>query len=192
IKHGVICDAPMLHDLRGLNVSFLGERSAPAESSLTTGRFLDGARNDIEALIARSIRIKSAIVAQDDRDLSGQRAILNFGHTIGHALERAAGYHGLMHGEAVSLGMVAACNISVRRAGLAADQRDQVVELLEIFDLPTRLPSEIERAQILDAIKFDKKFEAGRVRFVVTPKLGEAYLSNDVTFDDIRAAIEEL
>ena len=92
----------------------------------------------------------------------------------------------------MSLGIVAACAVSMKKAGLAADQRDAIVDLLRGFGLPTRLPSNFPRKKIFDAIKFDKKFEGGKVRFVVTPRIGTARITNDVTLDDIREAVKQL
>ena len=89
-----------------------------------------GAAPALQRLIKRNIQIKSRIVAKDERDRTGQRALLNFGHTVGHAIERAGNYRKFLHGEAVSLGIVAACAISVKRAGLPADQRAAIVDLL--------------------------------------------------------------
>jgi 3-dehydroquinate synthetase len=146
----------------------------------------------LQRLIKRNIELKSRIVAKDERDQTGERALLNFGHTVGHAIERAGNYQKFLHGEAVSLGIVAACAISVKRAGLPGDQRAAVVDLLERFELPTRLPSNFPRKKIFDAIKFDKKFEGGNVRFVVTPRIGTARITNDVTLDDIREALKQL
>ncbi|MDQ6860197.1 MAG: 3-dehydroquinate synthase [Verrucomicrobiota bacterium] len=143
-------------------------------------------------LVARNIEIKAAVVARDEKETSGERATLNFGHTVGHAIERAAGYGRMLHGEAIALGIVAACEVSIRRAGFANAERDQVIEALKQFDLPTRLPSDFPREQILPALHADKKFERGEVRFVVTPHLGAARLTSDVTLADIRAAIETL
>jgi 3-dehydroquinate synthetase len=88
--------------------------------------------------------------------------------------------------------MVAACAISMKRAALSANQRDEVVALLKKFGLPTQLPTEVDREKIIDAIAHDKKFSAGKIRFVVTPKIGEAHVSSDVTMEDIRAAIDDL
>ena len=143
-------------------------------------------------LVHRNIAIKAAIVARDEHDLSGERAILNFGHTIGHAIERATDYQRFLHGEAVSLGMVAACAISVRKAGLPRDERDKVADALAAFDLPTRLPEDVDRAAIAAAVGRDKKFEHGEVRFVVAESLGVAHLATNVTMEDITAAIESL
>jgi 3-dehydroquinate synthase len=149
-------------------------------------------RSDLTELVARNIEVKAAVVAEDERDASGRRAVLNFGHTVGHAIERAAGYGVMLHGEAVSLGIVAACEISVRKAAFPEAQRDQVLASLHAFDLPTRLPVDFPRDQIMPALAADKKFERGEVRFVLTSGFGSARLTNEVTVDDIRAAIAQL
>jgi 3-dehydroquinate synthase len=176
IKHAVIADAKMFRMLQSLDAS----------SGLAGGALA------LQRLIKRNIQIKSRIVAKDEHDRTGQRALLNFGHTVGHAIERAGNYRKFLHGEAVSLGIVAACTISVKRAGLPPDQRDAIVDLLRRFALPTRLPLDFPRKQILDAVKFDKKFERGKIRFVVTPHIGAAYVADNVTPDDIREAVKTL
>jgi 3-dehydroquinate synthase len=168
VKHAVIADAKLFGDLQHID------------------------RNNLAPLICRNIEIKSDIVAKDEHDRTGERALVNFGHTIGHAIERAGNYEQFMHGEAISLGIVAACDISVRTAGLPKDQRKAIIDLLQSFELPTRLPSNFPRAKILEAVPFDKKFESGKIRFVITPAIGSARLSADVTLDDIRGAIESL
>jgi 3-dehydroquinate synthase len=177
IKHAVIADAKMFHTLEVTRAS--GLRRASETHAL-------------QSLIRRNIQIKSRIVAKDERDRSGERALLNFGHTIGHAIERAGNYRKFLHGEAVSLGIVAACAISVKRAGLQPDQCAAIVDLLERFELPTRLPPKFPRKKILDAVKFDKKFEGGKIKFVVTPGIGAAYVADNVTLADIREATENL
>jgi 3-dehydroquinate synthetase len=146
----------------------------------------------LQQLIRRNIEIKSSIVAKDELDHTGERAVLNFGHTVGHAIECAGDYREFLHGEAISLGMVAACAISLKKAGLPNDQRGAVVGLLRALDLPTRLPPNFAREKIFEALPFDKKFEGGKIRFVVASKIGSAQLSDDVTVDDIREAIDEL
>jgi 3-dehydroquinate synthase len=171
IKHAIIADPKMFRILQSWKT---------------------GAAHALKRLITRNIQIKSRIVAKDERDRTGQRALLNFGHTVGHAIERAGNYRKFLHGEAVSLGIVAACAISVKRAGLRPDQRAAIVDLLARFGLPTRLPPNFPRKKILDAVKFDKKFEYGKVRFVVTPRIGAAYVADNVTFDDIREAVKQL
>jgi 3-dehydroquinate synthase len=111
---------------------------------------------------------------------------------VGHAIERAGDYRKFLHGEALSLGIVAACAISTKRAGLPPRQRDAIVSLLQRFELPTCLPKSFPRNKIISAVKFDKKFKRGKIRFVVTPKIGAARVSRDVTMKDIREAIAAL
>jgi 3-dehydroquinate synthase len=176
IKHAIIADAEMFGDLQQI--------AAPQ-----LDRFNESSLDD---LIRRNVELKARFVASDERDRTGARAILNFGHTVGHAIERAGNYEQFRHGEAISLGMVAACSVSIKNAGLAQTQRDAIVDLLRKFDLPTSLPSEFPRDRIFEALKLDKKFEGGEVRFVVTPKIGSTYLSRAVTLDEIREAIELL
>jgi 3-dehydroquinate synthase len=171
IKHAAIADAKMFQILQ---------------------RWKAGEASALQRLIKRNIRIKSKIVAKDERDRTGERALLNFGHTVGHAIERAGNYREFLHGEALSLGIIAACAISIRRAGLSPDKRDAVVDLLGQFDLPTRLPKKFPRAKIFNALRFDKKFEGGKIRFVVTPRIGAAHVATNVTMADIREAINEL
>ena len=168
IKHATIADAEMFEALK------------------------DKVGQDLTPLIRRNIEIKAAIIARDELDTTGERALLNFGHTIGHAIERAGEYREFLHGEAISLGMVAAGTISAKKAGLPKDHRDAIVDLLKKFDLPTRLPPSFPREKVLAALLFDKKFERGQIRFVLTSKIGSAHLSSDVTPDDIREAISEL
>ena len=168
IKHAIISDAEMFAALKNVDLE------------------------NLTPLIRRNIEIKSRIVAKDERDRTGERAILNFGHTVGHAIERAGDYQEFLHGEAISLGIVAACDVSIKRAALSRDQRNAVVDLLGQFDLPTHLPPNFPREKIFEAMPFDKKFESGEVRFVVTPRLGSAHLSSDVTMEDIREAVDRL
>ena len=170
IKHAIIADAEMFRQLEEVEPS----------------------RIDFEPLIHRNVKLKAQIVEKDEHERGGERALLNFGHTIGHGIERASNYHGIAHGEAVSLGIVAACAISVKKAGLTNQDRDRIVELLRKFGLPTRLPKDFPREQIAGALKFDKKFVHGQIRFVITPGIGTANLSSDVTMDDIQEAITAL
>ncbi|PYI92957.1 MAG: 3-dehydroquinate synthase [Verrucomicrobia bacterium] len=149
-------------------------------------------RAELPALIRRNVEVKGAIVAADERETTGERALLNFGHTVGHAIERAGDYRDFLHGEAVSLGMVAACEISVRKAGLTEAERERIVRTLESFDLPTRLPANFPREKILGAVQFDKKFARGEVRFVVVPAIGSARLMTNLSMADIEAAIAKL
>ena len=88
--------------------------------------------------------------------------------------------------------MIAACEISVQKAGLPESQRTEIIAMLELYHLPTRLPANIPREQIRCALAFDKKFERGEVRFVVTPAIGSAHVATNITMEDISDAIEKL
>ena len=147
-----------------------------------------------EDTIRRNVAIKAGIVSEDEFERLGRRALLNFGHTVGHAVETAAGYGQRLHGEAVALGMVAAGRLSVRRAGLAADEFRRLVAALDAWGLPTQLAGSLPAAEVLRALLLDKKFEGGRVRFVLLDRLGEARLSapDEVTWDDLQAAVGSL
>jgi 3-dehydroquinate synthase len=168
VKHAVIRDAEMFEALQRFD------------------------RKDLATLVRRNVEIKAAIVAADERETTGERALLNFGHTIGHAIERAGDFLNFLHGEAISLGIVAACEISRRKAGLAEAELDRIIRTLQSFELPTRLPADFPKEKILEAIRFDKKFTEGAVRFVVVPKIGSARLVTDVTMDDFEAAVKNL
>jgi 3-dehydroquinate synthase len=177
IKHAIIADPKMFRMLKVARAIW------PAAA---------GETHALQSLIKRNIEIKSKIVAKDERDQTGERALLNFGHTVGHAIERAGDFKQFLHGEALSLGIVAACAISIKKVGLPADQRDEIVDLLEKFKLPIKLPKNFPRQKIVEAMKFDKKFEGGKVRLVVIPRIGTAHVTEDITFDDIREAVEAL
>lgn len=170
IKHAIIADGKMFRQMEDVDPNNV----------------------DLGPLIRRNIEIKARIVGKDEHERKGKRALLNFGHTVGHAIERAANYRDVVHGEAVSLGMVAAGEVSMKKAGLPKTDRDRIVDLLHKFGLPTQLPKGFPREKIFDALQFDKKFSRGQIRFVVTPKIGSAKLANDVTMDDLRAAVETL
>jgi len=168
IKHAVIRDAGMLDELD------------------------DFTQADLPALIARNVKIKAGIITEDEFEKEGIRAQLNFGHTVGHAIENAAGYGRYLHGEAISLGLAAALFLSVKKAGLAPASADRILTLLSTFDLPVRLPADIPVEMVMHAMRRDKKFEDGAIRFVLTSRLGSAFVSQDVTADDLREAILEI
>jgi 3-dehydroquinate synthase len=149
-------------------------------------------RANLAPLIRRNVEIKARIVEADEQEKTGERALLNFGHTIGHGIEAAAGYGRLLHGEAISLGLVAACRLSVEKAGLHPSEAELITGLLEQYHLPVRLPEGIPVEGILAALKADKKFEEGAIRFVLCPRLGEAFVSKEVTMEDVTRAVAGL
>jgi 3-dehydroquinate synthase len=142
----------------------------------------------VTRVVRRCCEVKADVVSRDEWE-SGLRAILNFGHTIGHAMEALADYRGLLHGEAVAIGMVAAAELSVRCAGLKVSDAGRIQQLIAVSDLPTRLGEGYGMPELLAAMKLDKKASAGRLRFVLLDRLGHAVVSDAVTDREIREVV---
>jgi 3-dehydroquinate synthase len=138
--------------------------------------------------VRRCCEIKAEVVSADERE-SGLRAILNFGHTIGHAMEALSEYVGLLHGEAISMGMRFAAHLSVKRAGLAQAEADRLEALIAASGLPTRLGQKFEIDQLIAAMRLDKKARNGKLRFVLLKQIGETIITNAVTDADIEEAV---
>jgi 3-dehydroquinate synthase len=171
IKHAAIRDAAMLDDLAAFDPA---GREVPAD------------------LIARNIAIKARVVEADEHETHGIRALLNFGHTIGHGIEAALPYGEMLHGEAISLGIRAALFLSERHTGLSSSAAAKVIALLEHYQLPLVLPARITTETVMEKLARDKKFSSGAIRFVVLDSLGSARLIDIVTAADLREAIEVL
>jgi 3-dehydroquinate synthase len=139
--------------------------------------------------ISRSLRAKARVVARDERD-AGPRTALNFGHTLGHALEAARGYRGPLHGEAVAVGMRVAAALSVRCAGLDPGARERHDALLDRFSLPRRMPK-TPLARLFERMERDKKADARGVRWVLTPRVGHASVPRLIPRRLVRAALLE-
>jgi len=150
------------------------------------------AREDWPSMIARNVEIKGAVVVADEFETTGLRAMLNFGHTLGHGIEAAAGYGQYLHGEAISLGMRAAAWLSTRHAGLPPEDCTRICHLLDRYNLPLVLPHTIDHHPILQAMGQDKKFTPSGIRFVLTRSLGSAFVTDTVTRQDLEDAIEHL
>lgn len=144
----------------------------------------------LEELIAWNCRIKAGIVSRDERERD-LRAILNFGHTIGHALEHALAFD-LRHGECVALGMLAENEIARRRGWLSADAVDRVRRLLERLGLPTRLPRAVTAEAVLTACRLDKKVRASAVHMILLEDWGRPRRAADVTDEEIAASLQVL
>jgi 3-dehydroquinate synthase len=143
-----------------------------------------------EAVIARCVELKGAVVAEDERELSGRRAILNYGHTAGHAFEAAAGYT-VPHGQAVAFGMRVAARVAERVGACDGDLPVAQDELLRRFDLPGELPK-VDVEHLLATLPRDKKSEAGRVRWVLPRELGRAEPGWEVPDATVRDVVSEL
>ncbi|TMQ68532.1 MAG: 3-dehydroquinate synthase [Candidatus Eisenbacteria bacterium] len=146
----------------------------------------------LEQAVARAIRVKARVVRGDERERwGGARTALNYGHTLGHALESACGYRGPLHGEAVAIGMRAAAAISTRVAGLSAAARARQDALLDAFGLPRRVPP-VALEDLLRAMRQDKKRGAAEVRWVLTPRVGHASVPRPVDRRLVRSALIEI
>jgi 3-dehydroquinate synthase len=170
VKYGAACDADLF---------------AWLESALE--RLLARDADAVAHAILESCRIKAAIVAADERE-SGVRALLNFGHTFGHAIEAGTGYGSWLHGEAVAAGMVLAAELSVRAAGLPRADSERIRALLDRAGLPTRPPA-LGAERYLELMGRDKKVEGGRLRLVILEALGRAALRADIPADQIAAVL---
>src|SRR6202789_1710994 len=172
IKYGCVWD-PLLFDWLGQNMDKLLARDADA----------------LTYAIARSCEIKATVVARDERE-HNLRAILNFGHTFGHAIEVATAYETFLHGEAVGLGMLMAADLSLRLGLIDAAIKDRVHDILTRANLPTEAPR-IGAAKALELMQMDKKVLAGTVRLVLLEKLGRAIITGDCSQAALEATLKE-
>lgn len=156
VKYGVILDPDLFAYLES-NVAAILARTPEA----------------IRHVVARSCRLKADVVEQDERELTGLRAVLNYGHTFAHAFETVGGYGSWLHGEAVAAGMVCASRVAERRGTITPDLTRRQIELLRAFGLPTAPLSQWPIDQLLAVMYLDKKAEAGRLRLVLPVRLGE-------------------
>ena len=160
IKHGVIADAGYAADV-----------------ARAAGACLARSPDALEPIVTRGIAIKAEVVAADPAE-RGRRQILNFGHTVGHAVEARSGY-GLLHGEAVAIGMATEAWLAEALGVAPAGTRHSVVELLAAFDLPTAVPAALAPEQLLETMLHDKKVRAGAVRFALPCAIGHMAQSAD-------------
>lgn len=169
VKHGVIRDPELFEFIR----ANLPKIQALIPATLTE-------------LIRANVAIKAAVVMADEKE-SGERAHLNFGHTFAHAIEATVGYGQIEHGEAVSLGMVAATKMAADIGMCPAELAGQITELLRAIGLPVtaKLPN---TATLMDAMMLDKKVKDARIRFVLPTRMGEVVIRNDVAPESVEAA----
>ncbi len=169
VKHGLIRDA-----------DFFAWHEQNADA------ILGGNETVLAELIERNCRIKASVIAADERE-SHLRAILNFGHTFGHAVESEMHYQ-LRHGECVSIGMMVACRIGQGRSKISPAEVTRIESLLVRLGLPTRIPAGISSAVLLDWMARDKKVKAGKIQFVLPRGIGQVYITDDVTEAELREA----
>jgi 3-dehydroquinate synthase len=171
VKYGVILDAAFFDYL---------EASAPA--------LVRRDHDVLREVVARCCRLKADVVEQDEREETGLRAVLNYGHTFAHAFEALTHYQQLLHGEAVAIGMLCASRLAERLGRVDAQFTARQHSLLAALGLPIELPR-LNRDQILRAMMHDKKVEHGRLRFVLPTRMGHVELAGGVEPDDVRAAL---
>jgi 3-dehydroquinate synthase len=174
IKYGIIYDRRLFSSL---------ERNLPT--------LLEHDERALSAVVARCCSIKAEVVGQDETE-GGVRAILNFGHTVGHAIEAISGYGRFLHGEAISIGQVVAANISSRVLGLSRSEAERIRHLLAGAGLPTSLKlSASQTPRLFDAMRLDKKVRNGEIKFVLASRIGEVEFGKRVPQKAIEEALAE-
>lgn len=172
IKYGIIYDARFFRDLERCLDALLKRDTA------TLGR-----------VVARCCQIKAEVVGQDETE-SGLRAILNFGHTVGHGLEAISGYGRYLHGEAIAIGQVIAGKISTRLASLPEAEARRIEEIFARAGLPTRVElGRRERRRLLEAMRLDKKVSGGEIKFVLASRIGEVRFGQGVPSEVLDAVL---
>ncbi|MCL1475115.1 3-dehydroquinate synthase [Argonema antarcticum] len=176
IKYGVIWDADLFTKLEQC-------------TRLDQLRYLDDQM--LQIILKHSCQAKAIVVGKDEKE-AGLRALLNYGHTIGHAVESLTGYKSVNHGEAVAIGMVAAGQIAVDISlwNKAAVERQN--ELIQKTGLPTKLPVGLDVEEIIDSLQTDKKVKAGKVRFVLPTQIGAATVTDQVPPDVLRQVLWQM
>ena len=144
----------------------------------------------LEYIVSRCSRIKAKIIQQDEHETKGIRTVLNFGHTIGHAIEAAGGYKNYNHGEAVALGMLAACSIGNMLGLSSAFAKQRIENLIKSAGLPVKIKN-VALGEIIKAHYRDKKFSGSKNRFVLLKNIGKAKVVTDVPLEVIKKAISE-
>jgi len=161
IKYGVIADAEFFHWL-----------------DANTSSLLELDHEALSHAVARSCEIKADVVAEDERE-AGKRALLNYGHTFGHAIESLTGYSRYLHGEAVAIGMVMAADLAVRSGELVEDEGRLIRQVVSRFGLPTS-PPVLSAEKFLAAMGMDKKVVDGSLRLILASRIGEAFVADSV------------
>lgn len=178
VKHGVVRDGTLLDWLES-----------------NAGTLRSGDAKVLVELVCRNVRIKADVVAEDERETGGRdgigRAALNYGHTLGHALESYFGYE-LRHGECVGLGMLAAASIAAGRGVAAEDLRARLCRVLGLLGLPVATPREVSCENVAPFLARDKKSSGGRTRFVLASEPGRLFWADDVRTDEIESALAQL
>ena len=173
VKHGAIMDADFFSWLEE-NMERLMARDADA----------------LGYAVEQSCRAKAEIVAADERE-EGRRAILNFGHTFGHAIEAGLGFGTWLHGEAVSAGMLLAADLSMRQGDISESDVSRLTKVLKRAGLPVQAPS-LGAERYRELMGYDKKVQRGKLRLILLKSIGEAYLTADFSSDYLTQVLDEI
>jgi len=175
VKYGIIHDASLFQKLEKQMDAVLSRQAAT-----------------LSTIVARCCAIKAEIVAKDETD-TGPRALLNFGHTIGHAIENSIGYGKLLHGEAIAIGHVAAAHLSARRLGLGAEDVGRIRTVLQRSGLPVtlKMPGD-KRDRLFAAMRLDKKVQAGEIHFVLAEAIGRTVFGQRVPDAEVNWALDQI
>ena len=182
IKHGLIANPDLFEQLDG------GRRTNDGGSDTFTGSVQ--ALRPAAAVIATAIQVKRDVVEADPFE-QGRRAVLNLGHTFGHAIEQVTGYE-TGHGQAVAMGLVAAANLSARLGYAPPALQGRIERVLQRWHLPTRIPSGCQPAALLQAMGRDKKKLDGRLRFILLRDVGDVFVTSDVAETAVLATLQAL
>ncbi len=170
IKYGIIADRALFDYLR-----------ANREGIISLG-------DSIIHIIERSCEIKVGVVSKDEKE-AGLRAILNFGHTVGHALETVTGYKRFLHGEAVAIGMCAATDIAVKLGIYQKDDAIILKNLVEMYKLPSNIAEDVNVSDIISAMEIDKKAKAGKLRFILPVSIGQVKMEENIDRELIKEVL---
>jgi 3-dehydroquinate synthase len=173
VKYGVIQDAEFFAFLEA-SISLINDRD----------------RHTLTRIIERCCRLKADVVEQDEREETGVRAILNYGHTFCHALETATGYEQLLHGEGVAIGMICAAQLAQRMGRVDAAFTKRLRDLLAALKLPLTVPK-VDHDELIELMYRDKKVDRGKLRFVLPTRMGHVECVSEVKTEDILAALAE-
>lgn len=174
IKYGIIMDEKFFNFIKNHNGQILGKE-----------------KNAILKIVEKSAQCKAYVVSRDEKEITGLRAILNYGHTIGHAIEAEGGYMALKHGEAIALGMAAAARISFAMGMCALEAVNEQIKVLNSFNLFKPLKN-LKTGNIIKRLYNDKKAKDGKIIFILTKKIGRAKLIKTVPITIIKAELKRI
>lgn len=174
IKYGVIWDADLFNQL---------------ESAIHLHSYDQMNPDLLQTILTRSVQAKADVVSKDEKE-AGLRAILNYGHTIGHAVESLTGYQSVIHGEAVGIGMVAAGEIALKMGLWETEANQRQNALIGKARLPIQIPPELDSEAIIEALQRDKKVKKGKVRFVLPTAIGTVTITDGVSPEMVRDVVQ--